>query len=107
MSRPARDRRSESFVPGVRRELERAIAAGELRGGHRINESALALKLGISCSRPSPLTTAERARRPFDHVDFRSVKWSMAAIMTTAMTGIAIDRQRDAAATSLGARRNR
>jgi DNA-binding GntR family transcriptional regulator len=40
--------RSESFVPGVQRELERAIAAGELRGGDRINESALAIKLGIS-----------------------------------------------------------
>ena len=40
--------RSESFVLGVQRELERAIAAGELRGGDRINESALAIKLGIS-----------------------------------------------------------
>ncbi len=35
-------------MPGVQRELERAIAAGELRGGDRINESALAIKLGIS-----------------------------------------------------------
>ena len=40
--------RSESFVLRVQRELERAIAAGELRGGDRINESALAIKLGIS-----------------------------------------------------------
>jgi DNA-binding GntR family transcriptional regulator len=48
VSGPAQDRRSESFVPSVQRELERAIAAGELRGGDRINESALALKLGIS-----------------------------------------------------------
>jgi len=48
LSRPAQDQRSESFVPGVQRELERAIAAGELRGGDRINESALALKLGIN-----------------------------------------------------------
>jgi DNA-binding GntR family transcriptional regulator len=48
VSRPAREPRSESFVVGVQRELERAIAAGELRGGDRINESALAIKLGIS-----------------------------------------------------------
>jgi DNA-binding GntR family transcriptional regulator len=40
--------RTETFVPSVQRELERMIAAGELRGGERINESALALKLGIS-----------------------------------------------------------
>jgi DNA-binding GntR family transcriptional regulator len=32
----------------VQRELERLIAVGELKGGDRINESALALKLGIS-----------------------------------------------------------
>jgi len=32
----------------VQRELERMIAVGELKGGDRINESALALKLGIS-----------------------------------------------------------
>jgi DNA-binding GntR family transcriptional regulator len=48
LSRPDREPRSESFVPGVQRELERSIAAGELRGGDRINESALAIKLGIS-----------------------------------------------------------
>ena len=38
----------ESYVPSVQRELERMIAVGELKGGDRINESALALKLGIS-----------------------------------------------------------
>jgi DNA-binding GntR family transcriptional regulator len=32
----------------VQRELERLIAIGQLKGGDRINESALALKLGIS-----------------------------------------------------------
>lgn len=48
MSSPAQAPRSETFVLGVQRELERAIAAGELRGGDRINESALAIKLGIS-----------------------------------------------------------
>ncbi|HVF62899.1 MAG TPA: FCD domain-containing protein [Casimicrobiaceae bacterium] len=48
MSGPAPDRRSESFVLRVQRELERAIAAGELRGGDRINESSLAIKLGMS-----------------------------------------------------------
>jgi DNA-binding GntR family transcriptional regulator len=40
--------RTETFVPAVQRELERMIAAGELGGGDRINESALAIKLGIS-----------------------------------------------------------
>jgi DNA-binding GntR family transcriptional regulator len=40
--------RTETFVPAVQRELERMIAAGELGGGDRINESALAMKLGIS-----------------------------------------------------------
>lgn len=40
--------RTETFVPAVQREVERMIAAGELEGGARINESALALKLGIS-----------------------------------------------------------
>jgi DNA-binding GntR family transcriptional regulator len=38
----------ESYVPAVQRELERMIAVGELKGGDRVNESALALKLGIS-----------------------------------------------------------
>ena len=40
--------RTESFVPQVQRELERLIAVGELKGGDRINESALSLKLGVS-----------------------------------------------------------
>jgi DNA-binding GntR family transcriptional regulator len=40
--------RTESSVPPVQRELERMIAVGELKGGERINESALAMKLGIS-----------------------------------------------------------
>ena len=40
--------RTETFVASVQRELERKIAAGELAGGDRVNESALALKLGIS-----------------------------------------------------------
>lgn len=40
--------RTESYVPAVQRELERMIAVGELKGGDRINESALAVKLGVS-----------------------------------------------------------
>jgi DNA-binding GntR family transcriptional regulator len=40
--------RTESHVPAVQRELERMIAVGELKGGERINESALAIKLGVS-----------------------------------------------------------
>jgi DNA-binding GntR family transcriptional regulator len=40
--------RTESVVPAVQHELERMIAAGELTGGDRLNESALAMKLGIS-----------------------------------------------------------
>jgi DNA-binding GntR family transcriptional regulator len=44
----SRAQRSGASVPAVQRELERLIAAGELKGGERINESALALKLGIS-----------------------------------------------------------
>ena len=49
MSRDLSSRpRTESFVPAVQREMERMIAAGELAGGDRINESVLAIKLGIS-----------------------------------------------------------
>jgi DNA-binding GntR family transcriptional regulator len=48
MEMKTREPRTESFVVAVQRELERMIAAGELRGGDRINESALALKLGMS-----------------------------------------------------------
>ena len=40
--------RTETFVANVEREVERMIAAGELAGGDRVNESALAMKLGIS-----------------------------------------------------------
>lgn len=40
--------KTETFVPAVERELERMIAAGELSGGDRVNESALAIRLGIS-----------------------------------------------------------
>ena len=40
--------RTESFVPAVQREIERMIAAGELVGGDRVNESTLAIKLGMS-----------------------------------------------------------
>jgi|SRR3954469_17846700 DNA-binding GntR family transcriptional regulator len=40
--------RTETHVPAVQRELERMIAVGELKGGDRINESALAIQLGIS-----------------------------------------------------------
>ena len=40
--------RTESSVPAVQREIERLIATGELKGGERINESALAIRLGIS-----------------------------------------------------------
>jgi DNA-binding GntR family transcriptional regulator len=44
----ARTPRLLSIVPPVREEIERLIGAGELLGGARINESALALKLGVS-----------------------------------------------------------
>jgi DNA-binding GntR family transcriptional regulator len=50
--------RTETFVVAVQRELERMIAAGELAGGDRVNESALALKLGIS---RAPIREACRA----------------------------------------------
>ncbi|MCS0494590.1 FCD domain-containing protein [Ancylobacter sp. MQZ15Z-1] len=45
---PTRIPRTASFVPPIQREIERMIGAGELVGGTRINESALALRLGIS-----------------------------------------------------------
>jgi len=50
--------RTETFVASVQRELERMIAASELAGGDRVNESALALKLGIS---RAPIREACRA----------------------------------------------
>jgi DNA-binding GntR family transcriptional regulator len=40
--------RTASIVPLVRHEIERLIGCGALVGGARINESALALRLGIS-----------------------------------------------------------
>lgn len=45
---PARIPRTASFVPLIQREIERMIGTGELTGGTRINESTLALRLGIS-----------------------------------------------------------
>lgn len=41
-------RRTESLTSLVRRELERMIEMGELKAGDRLNENALALKLGVS-----------------------------------------------------------
>jgi DNA-binding GntR family transcriptional regulator len=40
--------RTDSLVPAVQIEIERQIAAGELAGGDRINESALATRLTMS-----------------------------------------------------------
>lgn len=45
---PVRIPRTASFVPVIQREIERMIGTGELTGGTRINESTLALRLGIS-----------------------------------------------------------
>lgn len=47
-SKPGRALRTDSLVPSVQSEIERMIAAGELGGGDRINESALASRLGVS-----------------------------------------------------------
>ncbi|GGH09685.1 GntR family transcriptional regulator [Alsobacter metallidurans] len=41
-------RRTESLTSLVRRELERMIEMGELAGGDRLNENALATRLGVS-----------------------------------------------------------
>jgi DNA-binding GntR family transcriptional regulator len=41
-------RRTESLTTLVRRELERMIEMGELKAGDRINENALAQKIGVS-----------------------------------------------------------
>lgn len=41
-------RRTESLTTLIRRELERMIERGELSAGDRINENALAAKLGVS-----------------------------------------------------------
>ncbi len=50
MATPQAERvpRTVSIVPLVRGEIERLIGSGELVGGARINESALAVRLGIS-----------------------------------------------------------
>lgn len=47
-SHPVRVPRAASFVPVIQREIERMIGTGELTGGTRINESTLAVRLGIS-----------------------------------------------------------
>lgn len=44
----APEKRDESAVPGVKKELERMIASGEIGAGERINESAIATKIGVS-----------------------------------------------------------
>ncbi|MCC7048392.1 MAG: FCD domain-containing protein [Alphaproteobacteria bacterium] len=41
-------RRTESLASLVRKELERMIVSGELTGGERLNENALADRLGVS-----------------------------------------------------------
>jgi DNA-binding GntR family transcriptional regulator len=41
-------RRTQSLTSIIRRELERMISHGELRAGERLNENALAAKLGVS-----------------------------------------------------------
>jgi DNA-binding GntR family transcriptional regulator len=41
-------RRTESLTSIIRRELEQMIARGELKAGERLNENALAAKLGVS-----------------------------------------------------------
>jgi DNA-binding GntR family transcriptional regulator len=43
-----RIRRTESLTSLIRRELERMIEIGELKAGDRLNENALAAKLGVS-----------------------------------------------------------
>jgi DNA-binding GntR family transcriptional regulator len=46
--RAGRAPRTDSLVSAVQTEIERQIAAGELSGGDRVNESALAARLGMS-----------------------------------------------------------
>lgn len=43
-----RQRRSRTLTTIVRQEISNLIAAGELKGGDRVNESELALRLGVS-----------------------------------------------------------
>ena len=45
---PQRVPRTASFVVAVQKEIERLIGSGELQGGSRINESAMAQKLSVS-----------------------------------------------------------
>lgn len=47
-ARALKIRRTESLASLVRKELERMIVAGELKGGDRLNENALAERLGVS-----------------------------------------------------------
>src|SRR4028119_2446419 len=56
-----RIRRTESLTSIIRRELERMIARGELKAGERLNENALAAKLGVS---RGPIRADSRARGP-------------------------------------------
>lgn len=48
MSAALQIRRTESLTTLVRRELERMIEAGELKAGDRLNENALAQRIGVS-----------------------------------------------------------
>jgi DNA-binding GntR family transcriptional regulator len=48
MSAALQLRRTESLTTLVRRELERMIEAGELKAGDRLNENALAQRIGVS-----------------------------------------------------------
>lgn len=48
MSAALQLRRTESLTTIVRRELERMIEVGELNAGDRLNENALAQKIGVS-----------------------------------------------------------
>jgi DNA-binding GntR family transcriptional regulator len=52
-------------LAAVRREVERIIAVGEFKGGDRINESALALRQGVSRAPIRVLPTQ------FSHFRFR------------------------------------
>jgi DNA-binding GntR family transcriptional regulator len=52
------DQRSRSLTGIVRDELERMILTGELKSGERLNEQALALKLGVS---RGPIREARRS----------------------------------------------
>ncbi len=48
MSAALQIRRTESLTTLVRRELERMIETGELKAGDRLNENALAQRIGVS-----------------------------------------------------------